>query len=64
MSFLKKPFRKLKEMNEKNVSSTSTDSVPSKTEGINSGSGSDTTPENEETNGKIPKLNGDSKRQS
>jgi hypothetical protein len=60
MSFLKRPFRKLKEIN-KNTPTTSTDSVPSKTEGLTNGSSTNTTPSNGTTNGNTPP---DSRRQS
>jgi ergosteryl-3beta-O-L-aspartate synthase len=64
MSFLKKPFRKLKEMSSNNPSNNdSIDSVASKHEGINE-SGTDTPP-NGKTNGtSTPLSNGESKRQS
>lgn len=64
MSFLKKPFRKLKEMNNNSSpENTSTDSIPSKTEGISNGvsPAPNGTPENEKenrTNGNTPKENG------
>ena len=79
MSFLKKPFRKLKELGNNSANSTAPPTteltkngvVPSKTEGISSttGSGTDTPPNGEKTNGEktngaTGKLNGDSKRQS
>jgi len=67
MSFLKKPFRKLKGMNETNYpvknTNTDSDSTPSKTEGVNGSS--NTTPENCKASGtSTPRLNGDSKMQS
>jgi len=64
MSFLKKPFKKLKEISNNNPSNdNSIGSVPSKYEGINE-SGTDTPP-NGKTNGtSTPLSNGESKRQS
>jgi len=76
MSFLKKPFKKLKDLSNNNSTvdtSNANDSVPSKVEGINSTTGSGTESPNGKTNGSsspitngfsTPKLNGDSKRQS
>jgi len=76
MSFLKKPFRKLKDLSNNNSTVDKTnnvDSTPSKVQGINSATGSGTESPNGKTNGSStpitngtssPKLNGDSKRQS
>jgi ergosteryl-3beta-O-L-aspartate synthase len=76
MSFLKKPFRKLKDIGNSNSAvdkSITEKSIPSKVEGINSSTGSGTDSPNGKPNGastpvtngtSTPKLNGDSKRQS
>jgi hypothetical protein len=58
MSLLKKPFKRLKALNHSSDSNNTTDSVPSKTEGIHSdvttGSSSNTTPPNGNvTNGNV-----------
>jgi aspartyl-tRNA synthetase len=76
MSFLKKPFRKLKDMSNNNSTldkSITENSAPSKVEGVNSSTGSGTDSPNAKPNGastpitsgtSTPRLNGDSKRQS
>jgi aspartyl-tRNA synthetase len=67
MSFLTKRFKKLKLLGDsESGDDLSTNSVPSKVEGINSntGSGTDTPPTNGTTGTSTPRLNGDSKRQS
>ena len=67
MSFLAKRLKKLKVLgNNESSEDQSTDSLPSKFEGVNSnaGSGTDTPPTNGTNGTSTPRLNGDSKRQS